>query len=225
MKLKFAENAENSCLPLTTRSLLVLLCVSRAILTNADLRPDRPFWNLFFNDFWGTPLTHSGSHKSYRPLCVATFRLNYAIDQLNPMGYHLVNVLLHSITSLLYFLLVRQLTGHWTAFFSALLFATHPVHCEAVAGVVGRADVLACLFFLLSLFVYIHCCHSDSLTYCLLSVLLAGLSMLCKEQGLAVLAVSAVYDVFIASRCSLAGIFSILSQVWPLIHPYSNCVS
>ena len=124
-----------------------------------------------------------------------------------------MNIVLHAITSLFYFLLVRQLTGWWTALFSALLFATHPVHCESVAGVVGRADVLACLFFLLSLAVYIHCCHADSLALCFLSVVLAGLAMLCKEQGLTVLAVSAVYDVFVASHCPVASIFSILSRV------------
>ncbi len=47
---------------------------SRAILKNPDLQSDTPKINLFYNDFWGTPLTHSGSHKSYRPLCVLTFR-------------------------------------------------------------------------------------------------------------------------------------------------------
>lgn len=43
------------------------------------------------------------SHKSYRPLTVLTFRWNYMIHQLEPMGYHLVNILLHAITSVLYY--------------------------------------------------------------------------------------------------------------------------
>lgn len=42
------------------------------------------------------------SHKSYRPLCVLTFRWNYMIHELNPMGYHLVNTVLHAIVSALY---------------------------------------------------------------------------------------------------------------------------
>lgn len=137
------------------------------------------------------------------------------------MGYHLLNVLLHSITSLCYFLLIRGLTFHWTAFFSALLFATHPIHCEAVAGVVGRADILAGLFFFLSLLVYMNCCQSCSLTGCLFSLLLAGLSMLCKEQGITVLAVCAVYDVFVSSRCQLNYIFSILFDVLSTTFFYS----
>lgn len=43
------------------------------------------------------------SHKSYRPLTVASFRLNYLIHQLHPFGYHLVNVLLHSFASILFY--------------------------------------------------------------------------------------------------------------------------
>lgn len=43
------------------------------------------------------------SHKSYRPLCVLTFRWNYLIHGLEPYGYHLVNILLHLVVSLLYF--------------------------------------------------------------------------------------------------------------------------
>jgi len=43
------------------------------------------------------------SHKSYRPLCVLTFRWNYLIHQLDPMGYHLLNVILHVGVCLLYF--------------------------------------------------------------------------------------------------------------------------
>ncbi|CAH2092283.1 unnamed protein product [Euphydryas editha] len=43
------------------------------------------------------------SHKSYRPLTVLTFRWNYAVHGLQPAGYHLVNLLLHALVSLLYY--------------------------------------------------------------------------------------------------------------------------
>ena len=42
------------------------------------------------------------SHKSYRPLCVLTFRFNYLISQLEPMSYHLVNVMLHAVVCILF---------------------------------------------------------------------------------------------------------------------------
>ncbi|KAH6945326.1 hypothetical protein HPB50_007880 [Hyalomma asiaticum] len=69
-----------------------------AIKANRDLRQSTPIANLFFNDFWGTPLRKEQSHKSYRPLTVLTFRLNFAVHGLDPFGYHLVNLLLHALT-------------------------------------------------------------------------------------------------------------------------------
>ncbi|XP_033881483.1 protein O-mannosyl-transferase TMTC2-like isoform X1 [Acipenser ruthenus] len=179
---------------------------SRAIKTNQDLLPETPWTHIFYNDFWGTLLTHSGSHKSYRPLCTLSFRLNHALGGLDPWGYHLVNILLHCSVTGLFTRLSRLLLGggYWTLV-AGLLFASHPVHTEAVAGIVGRADVGAALFFLLSLLCYMRYCslrgHSAHCWPWLLgSFACAACSMLWKEQGVTVLAVSAVYDVFVFHR-------------------------
>ncbi len=80
----------------------IFVSPSRAIVKNPDLLPETPLSHVVYNDFWGTPLTHPGSHKSYRPLCVLTFRLNYWLAGLEPWGYHLGNVLCHSATTALY---------------------------------------------------------------------------------------------------------------------------
>uniref|UniRef100_A0A3B5BA22 dolichyl-phosphate-mannose--protein mannosyltransferase n=1 Tax=Stegastes partitus TaxID=144197 RepID=A0A3B5BA22_9TELE len=195
---------------------------SRAIKTNQDLLPETPWTNILYDDFWGTLLTHSGSHKSFRPLCTLSFRLNYTLHALRPWGYHLLNVLLHGLVTALVTAFSRPLLGGglWSLL-AGLLFASHPVHTEAVAGVVGRADVGAALFFLLSLLCYVrHCglrrdsyfqvrrCGGDgdggSVTRCwawmLGSLWCAAASMLWKEQGVTVLAVSAVYDLFVFQR-------------------------
>ena len=75
-----------------------------------------------------------GSHKSYRPLTVATFRLNYMLHELQPLGYHLVNVLLHSAVCYLYVLLCGVVFSEvWPALIAGLLFAVHPIHTEAVS--------------------------------------------------------------------------------------------
>ena len=106
-----------------------------AIEDNMDLRPSTPWSNLLWNDFWGLQMNNKDSHKSYRPLCVATFRLNYLIHELEPMGYHLVNVLLHSALCYLYVLLCGVIFGDvWPALIAGLLFAVHPIHTEAVSG-------------------------------------------------------------------------------------------
>lgn len=192
---------------------------SRAIKTNQDLLPETPWTHIFYNDFWGTLLTHSGSHKSYRPLCTLSFRLNHAIGGLNPWSYHLVNVLLHAAVTGLFTSFSKALLGDgcWT-FLAGLMFASHPIHTEAVAGIVGRADVGASLFFLLSLLCYMkHCSTRGSSArtwgWFLGTGLCAGCSMLWKEQGLTVLAVSAVYDVFVFHRLKVRDVFPTIYKV------------
>lgn len=121
------------------------------------MNPSTPWINLIFDDFWGTPLTHSGSHKSYRPLCVLSFRFNHWLHELEPAGYHLVNVLLHCASTALFTLMTRSLLPARAKLGTAVagaLFACHPVHTEAVAGIVGRADMGAAIFFILAFLSY-----------------------------------------------------------------------
>ena len=106
-----------------------------AIKENSDVRPDTSLYNLFMNDFWGKPMWSNTSHKSYRPLCALTFRMNYMVHGLNPFGYHAVNIILHCMVSLLYTFMcdVVAFKSSVLALFAGLLFTTHPVHTEAVS--------------------------------------------------------------------------------------------
>ena len=104
-----------------------------AIKKNQDIRPHTPWSSLLWHDFWGAPMDSPTSHKSYRPLTVATFRLNYLLHELQPMGYHLVNVLLHGAVCYLYVQLCGVVfSAVWPALIAGLLFAVHPIHTEAV---------------------------------------------------------------------------------------------
>ncbi len=105
-----------------------------AVKQNQDLLPSTPWGNLLLDDFWGTPMHIEGSHKSYRTLSVATFRLNHMVHGLEPMGYHLVNVLLHAVVCYMYVQLCGLVFSQvWPALLAGLLFAMHPVHTEAVS--------------------------------------------------------------------------------------------
>ena len=105
-----------------------------AIKRNEDLHPSTSWVNLLYHDFWGQSMDYKYSHKSYRPLTVATFRLNYMLHELQPLGYHLVNVLLHSAVCYLYVLLCGVVFSEvWPALIAGLLFAVHPIHTEAVS--------------------------------------------------------------------------------------------
>ncbi|XP_052873324.1 protein O-mannosyl-transferase Tmtc3 [Anopheles cruzii] len=181
-----------------------------AIKENRDLRPHSSIKNVFLNDFWGTPMHKEQSHKSYRPLCVLTFRWNYLLHGLEPAGYHLVNVLLHTIVSLMYFRMCAMLLSEMASFAAALLFAVHPIHTEAVTGVVGRAETLSSVFFLAAFIFYTKATRRKKSTgwrYLCLSMLFVATAMLCKEQGITITGVCAIYEIFVAQKIRLGDIY------------------
>ncbi len=92
----------------------------------------------------------------YWPLLYTLFWLEHKLWGLAPLGYHLVNLLLHTGVVLLLWRLLRRLEvpGAW---FAAAVFAVHPLHVESVAWVIGRKDVLATVFYLSSVLAYIRC--------------------------------------------------------------------
>lgn len=101
--------------------------------------------------YWeGTPINQdrwtAAGPKLYRPLVMATYALNYTLGGLAPEGYRAVNLLLHAAVSVALWALAGRLG--WSpaaATVGAVLFAVHPLHTEAVAGVVGRAELLMAL--------------------------------------------------------------------------------
>ncbi|XP_066948816.1 protein O-mannosyl-transferase TMTC1-like [Macrobrachium rosenbergii] len=127
-----------------------------AIKTNPDVLGTNHVSRVFFNDYWGKPMADPSSHKSYRPFTILTFRWNHSLFGLHPLGFHVVNVLLHSCACLLLTRVLLRLfnLSHGTVLSAGLIFATHPIHTEAVTGLVGRADVLAAITFLTAILTY-----------------------------------------------------------------------
>ncbi|XP_067842710.1 protein O-mannosyl-transferase TMTC4 isoform X2 [Heptranchias perlo] len=197
---------------------------SEAIINNKDLRPETSLSNLWEHDFWGTNLVSNTSHKSYRPFTVLTFRLNHLIaGGLHPVGFHLVNIALHSVISVMALDVFSVLIGGLAhdekgnllnmapkaSFLAAVLFAVHPIHTESVAGIVGRADLLCALFFLLSFISYCKAFTKYdaegefSFHWILVSLLLCAVAMLCKEQGITVLGVNTVFDACVICKMDI----------------------
>lgn len=78
---------------------------------------------------------------------------------------------------------------------AGLLFAVHPVHSEAVAGIVGRADLLACLFTLVAFLAYAaHCDDTRNPAPLFLTLVASALATLAKETGIASLALCLLWE-------------------------------
>jgi protein O-mannosyl-transferase len=79
----------------------------------------------------------------YRPLAIFAYALQWSLAGGEAWLFHAVSLLLHAAATLLAFLLLERLTATVAAFAGALVFAVHPVHTEAVANVVGQAELIA----------------------------------------------------------------------------------
>ncbi|HYC21322.1 MAG TPA: phosphatase PAP2 family protein [Candidatus Bathyarchaeia archaeon] len=87
----------------------------------------------------------------YRPLPTWSYALTYAVVKLDPWLYHLTNVVLHGLVSVLVFLSLRALFAPTLALVAAFLFAIDPIHVEAVANLANRTELMMSFFGMLCL--------------------------------------------------------------------------
>jgi tetratricopeptide (TPR) repeat protein len=98
-----------------------------------------------------------GEDANWHPVTQWSFILDYQLYGLKPWGYHLTNVLLHAVNTVLVFLVLRRMTGAtWRSLMVAVLFGLHPLRVESVAWISERKDVLSMLFWMLTLWAYVR---------------------------------------------------------------------
>ncbi len=119
----------------------------------------------------------------FRPVTFGTFALNFAAGGTHPVGYHLLNLLLHGAVALLLYPVLRKLLeaaprGTTIAWVAALLFAVHPIHTDAVASIVGRSELLAAGFLLAAWLLHLH-------DQPILAVVCFVLALMSKESAVA----------------------------------------
>jgi tetratricopeptide (TPR) repeat protein len=103
---------------------------------------------------WAFSTTHA---EFWHPLTWLSLMFDYQLYGLNAGGYHLTNLILHILSTLLLFWLFCRMTGAvWKSAFVAALFALHPMHVESVAWISERKDVLSAFFWMLTLCLYVY---------------------------------------------------------------------
>lgn len=111
--------------------------------------------------------------------------LGYRWFHLWTPGWHLLSILVHLGATLLVFLTVREFLGQKSiAAVTAILFAVHPIHSQAIAWATAGAHALLTLFFLLSLFFYLRARSTHAIRYWILSLTFFAVSTMFKESAL-----------------------------------------
>jgi hypothetical protein len=122
-----------------------------AILDNPIVQGRAGISDAFRSSVWGEPLSPGGI-SSYRPLSPLLWRTVWGVFPGNAAAYRVLSLVLHVLAVALFWRLGRALgaaVGPLTV--AAAVFAVHPVHAEAVGGIVGQSDILASCLGLLAL--------------------------------------------------------------------------
>ena len=124
------------------------------------------------------------SYKYYRPLMTLSFALDYSVWKLNTLGYHLTNILIHSLNAfLVFYLLLRFFLNARLAMLTSLLFSLHPFNVQAVCYITNRTELLVTFFTLASLIFYLNYLKYRNQPYFLFSLLSFIFAMLSREAA------------------------------------------
>lgn len=134
---------------------------------------------------------------SYRPVRTASYAFDYALSGLEPWGYHLTNIVYHTLTAVIVYLTARSVFGRVRpALLTALLFAIHPIQTDAVTYMSGRRDVLSGLFVLAGFYLYVRYRTTGRIWYLAAVLPVYVLGFFSKESGIILPALCVAYDVF-----------------------------
>ena len=121
--------------------------------------------------------------SNWHPVTWLSLMTDSQLWGLNPMGFHLVNVLLHALNASLLFLLLYKMTGALQrSALVAALFALHPLHVESVVWITERKDVLSFLLLLLTLFCYLAYVRSSRRLWYLSALVVYAVGLMAKPM-------------------------------------------
>jgi len=144
----------------------------------------------------------------YRPVLDVLYKLQYQAFDLNPIGYHLTNILIHIINSFFIFWIVFFfLKRKKSAIFSGLLFLLHPVQSESVCAIAGVSNLLMTFFCLLSFISYLYYRKSvvkNKNLFLVYSVFLFFAALLTKERAVVFPLLILTYEIAMSNFKSIS---------------------
>ncbi len=178
--------------------------------------------------------------NTYQPVRMLSYAVDYHFWELNPVGYHITNIVFYILTCIIVFFTLRLLSTELrkeaspyshgrVAIFGALVFAAHPVHVEAVTWLAARKEVLQGFFFFLAFYFYLKGREEEtSKKTVYLSIVLASflLAVLSKSSAVVFPGIIILYEltrgkeklasflkehwVFIVAALVVSGIFTFI---------------
>lgn len=149
--------------------------------------------------------------RTNRPVVNLSLMLNYSLNGINVVGWHIFNTIFHIANSyfvyllLLWTLKLPSLQDRYSqkatrmALFGALLFAVHPIQTESVTYIISRTELLATFFYLASFLSFILGAKHNQYRYYVIALITSLLAMGSKEWAVTLPAVIFLYDVLFLS--------------------------
>jgi len=163
---------------ITSKEQILIICLLLAAVTLAVYWQVRDFDFVFDDVAYVTENNHLRSGitpegvrwafstmkaEFWHPFTWLSLMLDYQLYGLHPGAYHMTNLILHILTTLLLFRLFHRMTGAlWKSAFVAAFFALHPLHVESVVWIAERKDVLSAFFWMLTLYLYAYYAENPS---------------------------------------------------------------
>jgi len=157
--------------------------------------------------------THESRNSLWRPLRETFYIFTYSIWSLNTFGYHLNSILLHTLITIFIFFIIYDITKNkWLSFFTALLFATHPVHTARVTNMTGSFDMLGLLFFLIGFYLFIKYRQTSKKNYYFYTLFMYILALLSSEEAITFVGVLLLYDLCFTDKIYISKIKNLLKD-------------
>jgi len=168
-------------------------------------------------------------NSNWHPLTMISYAVDYSLWGYDPLGWHLVNIVVHALNTFLVFFLALRLTSLraapgstlplTAAVISAILFGLHPIHVESVSWVSERKDVLCGFFFVLTILAYLRyagdMASPGRATYFVLALVLFALALLSKPMAVTLPAVLLIVDYYPLERLDRSNFGSRLIEKVP----------